>query len=85
MATRKDVHELACLLDVCVRDYSPGDGVTRYRFFTCLQPDANQDYFGPHSGDYTSFGAAEAMAFLQGFGYGHSVCAGVSGGEFSER
>jgi hypothetical protein len=41
--------------------YSPGDGVTRYRFF----PDPGHDYFSG-DGDYTALGYAEAMAYARG-------------------
>jgi len=44
--------------------YSPGDGVTRYRFFKNASP--KQDYFGPDNGIYTALGYAEAEAFAQG-------------------
>jgi len=44
--------------------YSPGDGVTRYRFFKNASP--KQDYFGPANGIYTALGYAEAEAFAQG-------------------
>jgi hypothetical protein len=46
--------------------YSPGDGVTRYRFFKNASP--KQDYFGPANGIYTALGYAEAEAFAQGLG-----------------
>ena len=51
-----------------VRTYSPGDGVTRYRFFRIDDtPDGvHQDYFGPASGIYTALGVKEARAFLAG-------------------
>lgn len=54
--------------------YSPGDGVTRYRFFKNASP--KQDYFGPDNGIYTALGYAEAEAFAQGLlseSGGHSV------------
>jgi hypothetical protein len=44
--------------------YSPGDGVTRYRFFKNASP--KQDYFGPDNGIYTALGYAEAEAFASG-------------------
>jgi len=43
-------------------DWSPGDGVTRYRFFT--KPD--QDYFAG-DGLYTALGWKEACIFADGF------------------
>lgn len=56
-----------------VRTWSPGDGVTRYRFFT-LRPgqgtsaDPTSDYFGPENGDYTALGRKEALAYASGRG-----------------
>jgi hypothetical protein len=47
-----------------VYTYSPGDGVTRYRFFK--NAPAKQDYFGPDNGIYTALGYAEAEAFASG-------------------
>jgi hypothetical protein len=44
--------------------YSPGDGVTRYRFFKNAPP--NQSYFGPDDGIYTALGYKEAEAFARG-------------------
>lgn len=44
-----------------VDDYSPGDGVTRYRFFR--KPSR---YHGPESGIYTALGRKEALVFAQG-------------------
>ena len=47
-----------------VETYSPGDGVTRYRFFH--KAPAKQSYFGPDSGIYTALGMKEAVAFAMG-------------------
>jgi hypothetical protein len=44
-----------------IDSYSPGDGVTRYRFF--LQP---TDYFAG-DGIYTALGKKEAETFVNGF------------------
>lgn len=41
-----------------VETWSPGDGVTRYRFFK--NAPADQTYFGPRDGVYTALGAKEA-------------------------
>ena len=43
--------------------YSPGDGMTRYRF-TLSSAD---DYFGPGNGIYTALGWKEANVFAAGF------------------
>lgn len=45
-----------------VATYSPGDGVTRYRFFT----EPGNSYFGPGSGVYTALGFKEADAYATG-------------------
>lgn len=47
-----------------VRTWSPGDGVTRYRFFENAPP--NQSYFGPQNGIYTALGYKEAYTFAEG-------------------
>ena len=44
-----------------VASYSPGDGVTRYRFFD--KP--GNDYFGPGSGVCTVLGIKKAWKYLQ--------------------
>lgn len=44
-----------------VATYSPGDGVTRYRFFD--KP--GNDYFGPGSGVCTELGLKRAHRFLR--------------------
>ena len=41
--------------------YSPGDGVTRYRFF-----EKPSDYFGPENGTYTALGLKEATIYARG-------------------
>ena len=62
-----------------LREYSPGDGVTRYRFFArhCndrdepghsweCSHDVHQSYFGPANGIYTALGIKDAETFLAG-------------------
>lgn len=54
-----------------VRTYSPGDGVTRYRFFEKKDLQAGEvpsSYFGPRSGIYTALGYKEATVYLAGRG-----------------
>lgn len=46
------------------RTYSPGDGITRYRFFAQDDP---SDYFGPSTGLGTALGISEAIAWLEGY------------------
>ena len=43
--------------------WSPGDGVTRYRFTL----DSKDDSFGPGNGIYTALGWKEAITFATGF------------------
>jgi hypothetical protein len=54
-------------LDLHVGEWSPGDGVTRFRFFA--KP--GNSYFGPDNGMYTACGIAEAESFLSGYTAGH--------------
>ncbi len=61
--TRLEMSERAQDVGLHVRTWSPGDGVTRYRFFT----DGNNGYFGPDNGIYTALGLAEACTFVRGF------------------
>lgn len=53
-----------------VDSYSPGDGVTRYRFITR----SDRDYFSASGSErvYTALGLKEAYTFLAGYGSGHS-------------
>lgn len=44
----------------CKRPHSPGDGVTRYRFFT----NPKNDYFGPENGIHTALGLKAAWLFV---------------------
>lgn len=53
----------AAKVGLWVCTYSPGDGVTRYRFFD--KP--GNSYFGPGSGVYTALGYREACTFLAGW------------------
>lgn len=47
-----------------VYTHSPGDGVTRYRFFRNAPP--YQDYFGPDNGIHTALGFKQAEIFAAG-------------------
>ncbi len=49
--------------------YSPGDGVTRYRFF--VAEDTRNDYFSAH-GDFTALGWKEALAYATGRTHGYA-------------
>ena len=59
--TRKELEYQAASTGLFMAAYSPGDGVTRYRFF--LEP---HDYF-QSNGLLTARGTREAMAFVRGF------------------
>ena len=64
---QEDAHDAGMF----VRRYSPGDGVTRYRFFRLNQTtETGQSYFGPDNGVYTALGLKEANAFIAGAGNG---------------
>ncbi len=62
MTKRAELQEYCEVGGFHVATYSPGDGVTRYRFFT---KDGN-DYFGPDEGDWTALGLKEAWAYARG-------------------
>ena len=65
----KQVVEEATLCGLLCCTWSPGDGVTRYRFFR--EPATKgQDYFGPGDGIYTALGSKEALTWLDGFARG---------------
>lgn len=61
---RKEIEEKARVAGLYVDSYSPGDRVTRYRFF--LKP---MDFFAG-DGIYTALGAKEAKTFIAGFAQG---------------
>jgi len=63
-----DLQESVKRLGFQVDTWSPGDGVTRYRFFN--RP---SDYFGPANGIYTALGFAEAETFAQGLAQGFEM------------
>lgn len=65
-ADRKlEIERLAGMAGFHVATYSPGDGLTRYRFF-----DEPSSYFGPASARYTALGIREAETFALGLAYG---------------
>lgn len=49
---------------ITVETYSPGDGVTRYRFFR--NAPSKQTYFGPNNGIYTALGYKDAATYALG-------------------
>lgn len=62
---RRELEVQANVLGLSVDFYSPGDGVTRYRFFA----GSGHDYF-ESGGLYTAFGIAEAITWLTGYSQG---------------
>ena len=64
-----ELQEEAHRVGLFVRAYSPGDGVTRYRFFLGdRSEETRQTYFGPDNGVFTALGLKEARAFIAGRG-----------------
>ncbi|KKM00094.1 hypothetical protein LCGC14_1807920 [marine sediment metagenome] len=66
MTRKEQLQEQAKAGGLIVREWSPGDGVTRYRFFH--DTEERQTYFGPKNGLFTALGIREAESFL-GFRY----------------
>jgi hypothetical protein len=64
----EELQDYARAVGLAVKTWSPGDGVTRYRFFD--KPGPGQTYFGPASGIYTALGLKEAWNYLYGYGAG---------------
>jgi len=64
---RKELIEKAKHFGLYIATWSPGDGKTRYRFFT-----ENISYF-QGDGIYTALGVKEAVVFFEGFKRGLEV------------
>lgn len=62
----QELEEHCANVGLYVDTYSPGDGVTRYRF----DPE-RPDYFAMR-GIYTALGLKEAWAFANGYAYGRA-------------
>lgn len=63
MTRNSRIEEMARYVGLIFRTWSPGDGVTRYRFF-----DGPADnYFAEEDGLWTARGAKEAEVWLRGF------------------
>lgn len=62
----EELEEYAKEKGLWVATWSPGDGVTRYRFFN--KP--GNSYFGPGDGIYTALGLKNAWQFAQGYAWG---------------
>ena len=67
MGTRDDLRAECERHGFTFDTYSPGDGVTRYRFFTvsALGRRFGYDYFAGR-GDFTALGLAEAQTYALG-------------------
>ncbi len=63
---KAEVERLAKEAGLTIRTHSPGDGVTRYKFFR-LPVNPDQCYFGPENGIATCLGIAEASAWVDGY------------------
>ena len=63
------LQEEAKVAGLYVCTYSPGDGLTRYRFFD--KP--GNSYFGPANGIYTALGLKEAQTYLAGYARARSL------------
>ncbi len=72
MARESEVKQKAKIVGVALRMYSPGDGVTRYRFFRIVpaMKDTHFDYFGPFGSLDTVLGAKAALDWLEAFHLG---------------
>lgn len=71
MTDRKTMFELADRVGVHISTYSPGDGVTRYRFTDKRsEPEWNWDYFATSHPMYTALGLKEASTWLLGYAAG---------------
>jgi hypothetical protein len=65
------IREMAHKAGYLVETYSPGDGVTRYKFFALDEmarkgvSEREQSYFGPLDGKHTALGLAAAKKWLE--------------------
>lgn len=66
----QELEEYAKSVGLLVTTYSPGDGVTRYRFFEKKKVPADQSYFGPASGMRTVLGIKAAWDFAYAYAAG---------------
>ena len=67
--TKTQLRNLAAAVGLTLYTWSPGDGMTRYRFFTDHHA---TDYFGSEA-QFTALGLKEAGAFVRGFQVGKAV------------
>lgn len=67
-SSKKLVEQLARTLDLCVATWSPGDGVTRYRFFHTTPAKGQVWRLYDGGGELvTCRGASEAHTWLDGY------------------
>ncbi len=66
MTRLQELQDYAKTAHLHVATWSPGDGTTRYRFFT----KAGNTYFGPDNGIYTALGLKDAWNYLYGYAAG---------------
>lgn len=64
--TIKDVRRIVEACGLAFDTWSPGDGMTRYRFFLKDDP-GGVDYFGGSHPLWTALGVKESMIWLRGF------------------
>jgi hypothetical protein len=67
----EDLQDYAKTVRLTVATYSPGDGLTRYRFFD--KPGPGQTYFGPASGIHTALGLKKAWDFVYSYSAGYGA------------
>ena len=62
----EELQDAASEKGIWVATYSPGDGITRYRFFA----NPGNSYFGPDNGIVTVLGSKKAWEFVEAYGWG---------------
>lgn len=71
---RKEFYALAESVGIHVATWSPGDGVTRYRFINKRsEPEIEWDYFATLHPLYTALGLREASVWLLGYAAGQQA------------
>lgn len=70
MTRREELKSWADHCNLLVCTYSPGDGVTRYRFFRRADVPESQTYFGPKSGLDTVLGFQAAVNWMRAYSAG---------------
>ena len=62
----EELQDAAAEKGIWLATHSPGDGVTRYRFFA----NPGNSYFGPDNGIVTVLGSKKAWEFVEAYGWG---------------